>query len=143
MLKAPSARKGEHSREGSVSTFNPHRMGMRKRGPYPSLKPDHCSSREWPYSVAFRSHLAHQKQNSLQSLKSYMAKRGQGDLYTQILFSLQEPLESLENQKPNNKCKTFLDFNLLLSTRSCLIPPTKTKTRRSQNIPLWEYPTLE
>ena len=40
------------------------------------------------WGAAFRSHLARQKQKSLHSLKSYVAKLGQADFYTQILFSL-------------------------------------------------------
>lgn len=63
-----------------------------------------------------------QKQNSLHSLKSCMSKLGLTGLYTRILFSLQQPLESLENQRPNHKCRTFLDFNLSLSTGSCPMP---------------------
>lgn len=51
-----------------------------------------------------------------------MSKLGLTGLYTRILFSLQQPLESLENQRPNHKCRTFLDFNLSLSTGSCPMP---------------------
>lgn len=103
---------------GRLNTLNPYRLRAREGALCPSLWSGYYSSRKWPYSMAFRSHLTTSKTIHFILWKATCLHLVWLTSTFESFFLLQEPLESLENQRLNQKCRNFPDFNLSLS-RSC------------------------